>query len=73
MSTDPAIEMVRAARRRISRDHDNDPARLLEHYLELQKKFAARLIHGPEQPSEDAAQPKLVSDESRGPAAGSPE
>jgi hypothetical protein len=71
MSTDPAIETVRAARRKISQEHDNDPARLLEHYVELQKKFAARLIQGPEQPAEDAAQPPLAPDESRGGAAGS--
>lgn len=62
MSTDPAIEAVRAARREISREHDHDPARVLRHYVELQKKFSARLIHGPEQPTEDAAQPTVAAD-----------
>jgi hypothetical protein len=71
MSIDPAIETVRVARRRISQEHANDPARLLEHYVELQKKFAARLIHGPEEPTEEAAQQRLAPDESRGSAAGS--
>ena len=71
MSTDPAIETVRAARRKISREHDDDPARLLEHYVELQKKFAAKLIHGPEEPTEEAAQQRLAPDESRGSPAGS--
>jgi hypothetical protein len=30
--------------------------------VELQKKFSARLIHGPEQPTEDAAQPTVAAD-----------
>ena len=62
MSTDPAIEAVRAARRKISREHDHDPARLVEHYVELQGKFSARLIHGPEQQTKDAAQPTAAAD-----------
>ena len=66
MSTDPAIEAVRAARRKISREHDHDPARLLQHYLELQQKFSARLIHGPEQQTEDAAQQPTVAADGSG-------
>jgi hypothetical protein len=49
MSTDPAIEAVRAARIEISREVGNDPARLIEHYAELQKKVRGKRSH-PETP-----------------------
>jgi hypothetical protein len=69
MSTDPAIEAVRAARIEISREVGNDPARLIEHYAELQKKVRERLIRGPEQP-ETAAQQDVAPDGSGSSAAG---
>ena len=56
MSTDPAIDAVRAARIEISREVGNDPARLIEHYAELQKKVRERLVQGPEQPKPAAQQ-----------------
>ena len=48
MKPDPAIEEVRSARRVISRAFGNDAAALVEHYQEYQKRFADRLVHGPE-------------------------
>jgi hypothetical protein len=48
MKTDQAIEAVRDARREISREFDNDPARLIAHYMELQKDLHGLLLTGPE-------------------------
>ncbi len=58
MKNDPAIEAVRKARREISRELGNDPARLIAHYVERQSHFQGRIIHGPEDTDhpEDAAQ-----------------
>ena len=45
--TDPALEAIRKVRREISREFDNDPARLIEHYMELQRRVQrARLVQG---------------------------
>jgi hypothetical protein len=41
---DPAIEEIRAVRRRISAQFDHDPDKLVAHYMELQKQYADRLI-----------------------------
>lgn len=60
MKTDPAIEAVRRARRQISRECGNDPARLVAHYIELQQEFAGRLVRGPE---EGAAQRDAAADD----------
>lgn len=47
--TDPALEAIRKVRREISREFDNDPARLIEHYMELQRRMqSARLVQGPD-------------------------
>jgi hypothetical protein len=47
--TDPALEAIRKVRREISREFDNDPARLIEHYMELQRRVQrARLVQGPD-------------------------
>ena len=43
---DPAIEEIRAVRRRISAQFDHDPDKLVAHYMELQKQYADRLIGG---------------------------
>ena len=43
---DPVIDEVRAARGRISAQFDHDPRRLVEHYLELQKRHNDRLLEG---------------------------
>lgn len=45
---DDAIEEVRAVRRQIWAEFDNDPYKYYEHLLEYQKQFADRLITSPE-------------------------
>jgi hypothetical protein len=42
------VDLVRAARIQISKEFGDDPKRLIAHYFELQKRFADRLIHGPD-------------------------
>ena len=48
--SDPVIDEIREIRHRISARFDHDPARLVAHYMELQKQYEDRLI----KPSEDA-------------------
>jgi len=43
MKTDPGLRPTRDIRERISRDHGNDPRRLVEYYMEFQRRFAERL------------------------------
>ena len=43
MNSDPGIEPTRAARKAISGDLNNDPAKLVAYYIELQKRFENRL------------------------------
>lgn len=64
MKNDPAIEAVRKARREISRELGDDPARLIAHYMERQAHFQGRIIQGPEDagPMEETAQPTVASD-----------
>jgi len=47
MNTDPAIKRTRDARRRISVSVADDPAKMVEYYIEMQKRFGARLRRGP--------------------------
>jgi len=47
MKTDPAIRRTRDARRGISASVDDDPVKILEYYIEMQKRFATRLRPGP--------------------------
>lgn len=48
--SDPALEAVRKVRREISRRFDNDPARLIAHYIELQRKLdKSNIVPGPEE------------------------
>ena len=42
--SDPVIDEIRAVRSRISAQFDHDPDKLVEHYMELQKRHADRLI-----------------------------
>jgi hypothetical protein len=63
MPNDPAIDAVRAARIQISKEYGDDPRRLIAHYIELQKRYAGRLIHGPDGEPESAAQPGVAPDE----------
>lgn len=41
---DPVIDEARAIRGQISAEFAHDPARLVEHYIQLQKRHADRLI-----------------------------
>ncbi|MEW6744478.1 MAG: hypothetical protein AB1486_17120 [Planctomycetota bacterium] len=43
MNTDRGLEATRAIREKISREHGNDPRRLVEYYLRYQERFAGRL------------------------------
>jgi hypothetical protein len=52
---DPLIEEIRAIRARISRELGDDPQRLYEHYMELQKQFKGRLISRSLTPDEELA------------------
>lgn len=40
---DPTIERIRETRHRISEEHGHDPQKIVEYYLELQKKYRQRL------------------------------
>jgi len=61
-SSDTVLDAVRAARSQISREFGNDPRRLLAYYLEYQKRFEARLVHGSDGESRSAAQPAVAAD-----------
>ena len=43
MKHDPGLEATREVRTSISREHANDPRRLVEYYMEYQRRFADRL------------------------------
>ena len=45
-SVNEGVEAVRRAREEISREHDNDPRRLVEYYMALQERHKDRLIDG---------------------------
>ena len=48
MKNDLGLEAVRAARLAISREFDNDPGRLVAHYIEMQSQLQVRsIITGP--------------------------
>ena len=47
MKTDPAIRRTRDARRDISASAGDDPVKLVEYYIQMQKRFAARLRRAP--------------------------
>ena len=49
-----ALEYVREARRKISEQFDHDPKKLIEHYIELQKKYKKRLLGTEEEEREKA-------------------
>ncbi|HHK42625.1 MAG TPA: hypothetical protein ENJ50_09435 [Planctomycetaceae bacterium] len=57
MQTDPGLQPTRDIRVRISRNHGNDPRRLVEYYIEFQRRFAERLRPPPkrEEAPEQAA------------------
>jgi len=41
---DPVIDEIRQVRHRISERFDHDPERLVAYYMELQQRYADRLI-----------------------------
>ena len=45
--TNDPIERIRRVRHEISARFDHDPRKLVEHYMELQKRHADRLIDSP--------------------------
>lgn len=45
--TNDPIDRIRRARHEISARFDHDPRKLVEHYMELQKRHADRLIDNP--------------------------
>lgn len=47
MKADPGLQPTRAIREKISREHGNDPRRLVEHYMNYQRRFADRLRPSP--------------------------
>jgi hypothetical protein len=51
--SDPVIDEVRAVRSLISAQFDHDPAKLVAHYMELQKRHADRLIVGTNNPARE--------------------
>ena len=53
MKTDPGIRRTRDARRDISASVADDPVKLVEYYIAMQKRFGARLQPGPGDAWED--------------------
>jgi len=47
MKPDRGLEATREVRTRVSREHGNDPRRLVAYYMEYQQRFAARLRWAP--------------------------
>jgi len=44
MKDDPAIAKIREVRHRISEEHDHDPRKVVEYYIEMQKQYRERLV-----------------------------
>jgi hypothetical protein len=67
MKTDPAIRRTRDARHGISASVDDDPVKIVEYYIEMQKRFAARLCPGPADAREGGglAEPAAGTDDGR--------
>jgi hypothetical protein len=45
---DPTIQRIRDARHRISEQNGHDPRRIVQYYIEIQKKYKDRIISGEE-------------------------
>lgn len=52
MKTDPAIGRTRDARQGISASAGDDPVKIVEYYIQLQKRFAARLLQSGDAPAD---------------------
>jgi len=46
---DPTITRIREARHKISEDCEHDPQKMVEYYVELQKKYQERVISSTQQ------------------------
>jgi len=44
MNSEPTLTRIRKARQRISAKYGHNPEKLVEHYIELQKKYQDRLV-----------------------------
>ena len=55
-AADPVIDRVRQARHEISARFGHDTAKLVAHYMELQKQHSERLLYDPEE-----EKPKKIS------------
>jgi hypothetical protein len=44
MSRDPIVEEVRRIRRQIEAECDNDPQKLYDHMIDVQRKYKDRLV-----------------------------
>lgn len=53
---DPTIGRIREARHLISEEHDHDPQKIVEYYLELQKKYQQRLLEDTEESHSESVQ-----------------
>jgi len=64
MPTDPGLQSTRDIRVRLSREHGNDPRRLVEHYMDYQTRFADRLRRAscPGQGPDEAAENREAPD-----------
>jgi hypothetical protein len=45
MKIDPTIKRIRDARHQISQECGHNPVKLIEYYMEFQKKYADRIIN----------------------------
>lgn len=54
-AVDDAVEEVREARRRISARFNHDPVKLVEHYIERQKRHGDRLVDMPRSKRQDGS------------------
>jgi hypothetical protein len=65
MKTDLGIKPTRDVRERISASVTDDPAKMVEYYVEMQKRFGARLLRGPtddQEGTEGIAEQGLAAD-----------
>lgn len=51
LNDDQTIKRIREARHCISEAHDHDPRKLVEHYIELQKRYERQLLRDIEEDS----------------------
>ena len=58
---DPVIDEIRQIRHEISAQFGHDPARLVAHYMELQKQYKDRLIGLDEEPISPVSRAETVT------------